>query len=155
MPRARLAASALDVKQLIGLLLDLALSSTRTDAGFVAIADDAGAMCIVDQDGPRRVLHLDGALDVSSAIQLREILGDQLHGPDARVLVDLSAVRLLDSSGIGIFVTAHRRAAALGARLVLAAPQPSVGKVFELTRTNRLLLIVPSVAEGCAALEAA
>jgi anti-sigma B factor antagonist len=108
----------------------------------------------VAPEGQRRIIHLEGALDVSNAMRLREVLGDQLDGPSARVLVDLSGVRLLDSSGIGILVTAHRRAATLGARLVLAAAQPSVGKVFELTRTNRLLRIVPSLAEGREALDA-
>jgi anti-sigma B factor antagonist len=108
----------------------------------------------IEQDGPRRIVHLNGAVDVSSAIRLRELLGDELHGPDAGVLVDLSKVRLLDSSGIGILLTAHRRAASLGARLVLAAPQPAVGKVFELTRTNKLLHIVSTLAEGREALDA-
>jgi anti-anti-sigma factor len=108
----------------------------------------------VEQDGARRIVHLDGAVDVSNAIRLREVLGEQLDGPGAGVLVDLSGVRLLDSSGIGIFLTAHRRAASLGARFVLAAPQASVGKVFELTRTDKLLHIVPTVAAGREALKA-
>ena len=108
----------------------------------------------VDQHGPRRIVHLDGAIDVSNAIQLRELLGDQLHGPTAEVLVDLSGVRLLDSSGIGILVAAHRRAESLGARLILAAPQPAVAKVFELTRTNKLLNVVSTLDEGHAALDA-
>jgi anti-anti-sigma factor len=108
----------------------------------------------LEQDGPRCVVHLDGAVDVSNAIRLREVLGDQLHSRGAGVLVDLTEVRLLDSSGIGIFLTAHRRAETLGARLVLAAPQPAVGKVFELTRTNKLLHIVPTLAEGREALDA-
>lgn len=109
--------------------------------------------CTIEQDGPRRIVHLDGAVDVSNAIRLREVLGDQLHGPDAGVLVDLSEVRLLDSSGIGILLTAHRRAASMGARLVLAAPRPAVGRVFELTRTDKLLHIVPTLAEGREALD--
>jgi len=108
----------------------------------------------VEQHGSRRIVHLEGAIDVSTAIHLRELLGDQLHGPGAEVLVDLSGVRLLDSSGIGILVTAHRRAESLGARLVLAAPQPAVAKVFELTRTNKLLKIASTLAEGRMALDA-
>lgn len=47
----RLASSALDVEQLVGLLLDLALSSTQTEAGFVAIADAAGNLRLTDQRG--------------------------------------------------------------------------------------------------------
>lgn len=108
----------------------------------------------VNEDGGRRIVRPDGALDVSEAIHLREVLGEQLDGPGARVLVDLSAVRIVDSSGVGILVTAHRRAATLGARLVLAGAQPTVRRVFELTRTDRLLRIVPTLAEGVEALDA-
>lgn len=108
----------------------------------------------VQDDQGRRVVRMEGALDVSEAIHLREVLGEQLDGPAARVLVDLSGVRIVDSSGVGVLVTAHRRAATLGARLVLAGAQPTVRRVFELTRTDRLLHIVPTVAEGIEALDA-
>lgn len=108
----------------------------------------------VHQDGGRRIVRPDGALDVSAAIHLREVLGEQLDGPAARVLVDLSGVRIVDSSGIGILVTAHRRAETLGARIVLAGAQPTVRRVFALTRTDRLLQIVGTVDEGVEALDA-
>jgi anti-anti-sigma factor len=98
------------------------------------------------------VLRLHGAVDVSAAIELRELLGERLGRPSARVLVDLADVRLVDSSGVGIFVTAHRRAADRGARFALAAPRSTVARVFELTRTDRLLTIHPSVDAGLAAM---
>lgn len=107
-----------------------------------------------EEDGGRRIVRLEGALDVSQAIHLRELLGAQLDGPTARVLVDLSAVRIVDSSGVGILVTAHRRAETLGARIVLAGAQPTVRRVFELTRTDRLLRITPTLAEGLEVLDA-
>jgi len=108
----------------------------------------------LEQEAGQRIVRLEGALDVSQAIQLRNVLAEQLDGPAARVLVDLSAVRIVDSSGVGILVTAHRLAEKLGARIVLAGAQPAVRRVFELTRTDRLLRIVPTLAEGSEALDA-
>jgi len=42
----------------------------------------------VEQEGGRRIVRLEGALDVAEAIHLRELLGQQLDGPAARVLLD-------------------------------------------------------------------
>lgn len=96
-----------------------------------------------------------GPIDVSRALELRDVLAGQVGEPGRRVLVDLSEVTLVDSSGIGIFVTAHRQAEAAGATFVLAGAVGPVGRVFELTRTNKLLRIYPSVDEGLAALRGA
>lgn len=109
----------------------------------------------IDDNGGVRVLHLSGPIDVSRSSELRDVLGQEISGPQARVLVDLREVTLIDSSGVGIFVSAHRRADAAGAELVLAQPGANVGRVFELTRTNRLLRIYPTVDEGVKALSAA
>lgn len=99
-----------------------------------------------------RVLRLHGPVDVSRAMALRDLLGAQIDGPAARVLLDLGDVPLVDSSGIGILVTAHRRAEGQGARFAIAAAGGPVARVFEMTRTNRLLSIHPTVEEGVAAL---
>jgi anti-anti-sigma factor len=109
----------------------------------------------IDDDGGVRVVHLSGPIDVSRSSELRDVLGQQINGPQSRVLVDLREVTLIDSSGIGIFVSAHRRADAAGAEFVLAQPGANVGRVFELTRTNRLLRIYDTLDEGVKALSAA
>jgi len=99
------------------------------------------------------VLALRGPIDVSQAYELRDVLGSLVDGPAARVLLDLGEVSLLDSSGIGLLVTAHRRAVETGAGLVIARPLPPVERVFNMTRTDQLLRIVPTLEEGLAALE--
>jgi HD-GYP domain-containing protein (c-di-GMP phosphodiesterase class II) len=96
----RLAASALDVHQLIGLLLDLALSSTRTDAGFVAIADQAGALRIVDHRG------------------LDDTVFDKISLDTETGLFDWS----LGELGGGLFLRDVETATELGIRSVLAVP---------------------------------
>ncbi len=106
---------------------------------------------LTETDGVR-VIALHGPIDVSSAMPLRDLLGAQIDSPAARVLVDLSDVALIDSSGIGILVTAHRRAAGQGAGFALAAPAGAVARVFAMTRTNKLLAIHDTVEDGVAAL---
>lgn len=99
-----------------------------------------------------RVVRLQGPIDVSKAMELRELLGAQIDSPAARVLLDLTQVTLIDSSGIGILVTAHRRADGQGARFGLAGATGTVARVFEMTRTNKLLSLFDSVEDGVAAL---
>lgn len=106
---------------------------------------------ISEQSGVK-VVHLHGPVDVSRAMALRDLLGEQIDSPSARVLLDLSDVSLIDSSGIGILVTAHRRAAGQGARFALAGATGTVARVFEMTRTDKLLAIHPTVEDGVGAL---
>src|SRR3990172_8197672 len=105
-----------------------------------------------EERGGAKVVRLEGALDVAAALELRDLLATVLE-PGAKVLLDLAAVSLIYNSRLGILVTPHPRpAAARGAAIALAAPPGPVGRVFELTRTNRLLHIFPTVEEGLAAL---
>jgi anti-sigma B factor antagonist len=106
---------------------------------------------ITDHDGVK-VVRLKGPIDVSSSMSLRELLGAQIDSASARVLLDLSDVALIDSSGIGILVTAHRRAEGQGAKFALAGASGTVARVFEMTRTNKLLAIHETVDDGVAAL---
>jgi anti-anti-sigma factor len=106
----------------------------------------------ITEQGGVKVVHLHGPIDVSRAMELRDLLGAQIDSAAARVLLDLSDVTLIDSSGIGILVTAHRRADGQGARFALAGATGTVARVFEMTRTNKLLAIHGTVEEGVAAL---
>jgi anti-anti-sigma factor len=108
---------------------------------------------IDDQDGVK-VVHLTGPVDVSQAMRLRELLGEQITGAGARVLVDLTAVPLIDSSGIGVMVTAHRRADGVDASFALAGADATLSRVFSMTRTDKLLKLYPDVEQGIQALRA-
>ena len=101
------------------------------------------------------VLAPHGPIDVGHALDLRNLIAGSVEVAGARLLVDLTHVTLIDSSGVGIFVTAHRQAEAVGAQFALANPVGPVGRVFEMTRTNKLLRIYASLDEGLAALRGA
>ncbi len=91
-----------------------------------------------------------GDLDVTTALELRLILGKHVEREAARVVLDLEAVPFVDSSGIGVLVSASRRIGSRGGELVLAAAGPGVLKVLELTRTIRVFTVVGSVQDAVA-----
>jgi anti-sigma B factor antagonist len=97
------------------------------------------------------VVAVEGDVDVSNALELREVLGSSITS-GSMVLVDMSAVPFLDSSGIGIFVAAHRRAEQLEGTFALVAPTQEVSQVLSMTRTDRLLRVYSSTQAAQAAL---
>jgi anti-sigma B factor antagonist len=105
---------------------------------------------VLEQSGVT-VISLEGDVDVTGAPELRDLLAGTIV-PGARILLDLTGVAFVDSSGVGVLVTAHRKAAEAEASFGLAAATPTVSRVFELTRTNRLLSIYPTVSDGVSAL---
>ncbi len=97
------------------------------------------------------MVHVEGDVDVSSTLALRTALGAVLGNGSGRVVLDLAEVAFVDSAGIGLLVTAHRKAQAADGAFVLAALTPTVTRVLALTRTDRLLRVVPSVEQGVVA----
>jgi anti-sigma B factor antagonist len=79
------------------------------------------------------IVAADGEIDMSTAPLVRECLTAALSDGVHAVLVDMSAVSFLDSSGIAALVDAHRVAAA-GARVLrLRNTSPLITRVLEVT----------------------
>ncbi|WP_171188660.1 STAS domain-containing protein [Ruegeria sp. HKCCC2117] len=74
-------------------------------------------------------------IDAAMAIQFKEDMRSETETGANRVVLDLSDVDFIDSSGLGAIVASMKQ---LGKdrRLDLAGPQPVVEKVFRLTRMD-------------------
>jgi anti-anti-sigma factor len=97
---------------------------------------------VVAQPGPQTVLTLNGELDPGTAPTLRTHLTD-LAADDAvsSVVVDLSQITFLDSSGIRALVTGGEALRARSAELILRAPAPNVRRVLEVTGLSQLVTL--------------
>ena len=92
----------------------------------------------VDTSGETAVLRISGEVDISTAPRLRE----RLQQLDSRsVVVDLSAMTFIDSTGLGVLVGAFKRLREGGGDLVLRAPTRSTRKVLELTGLSQVVTI--------------
>ncbi|HEY1627420.1 MAG TPA: STAS domain-containing protein [Streptosporangiaceae bacterium] len=91
---------------------------------------------------------LSGELDIVSAPALREELHGLLRPGTSRLIIDLSAVRYADSSGIAVLVGTGRRAALFGGWLRLASLTPEVTKVLSITGLDRHLVAFRTVEEA-------
>ena len=94
---------------------------------------------------------LRGELDLSTVEKVEEELG-RVEADEPRVLVlDLSALTCLDSTGLRLMVTAHQRAEKEGRRLVIVKGPETVHRVFTITKLDEKLEMVDDVSEAAGA----
>lgn len=98
-------------------------------AGYPTWTSGSGAVVI----RPR------GRLNMVAAPGLREQLHKLVQGGSRLLVVDLSAVEAIDSSGLGALISGLKAARQSGGDLCLAAPGERVMAVLELTNLNRVL----------------
>ncbi len=83
-------------------------------------------------------------IDAAMAIEFKEDMRTETEGGASRVVLDLSNVEFIDSSGLGAIVASMKQ---LGEdrRLDLAGLQPVVEKVFRLTRMDTVFKLFASL----------
>jgi anti-anti-sigma factor len=105
------------------------------------VVKDTGsaALTVMTGGGDVVVVGLGGDLDIASVPAVREQLLSLLRPGASRLVIDMSAVRYADASGLEVLVSTQRRAILLGGTLRLAALQPDVAKVLIASGLSRRL----------------
>ena len=106
------------------------------------------------EDGVQ-ILQLEGDIDLHSSRDLRTLLAEHAKARRPAVLLDLTGVRYMDSSGLATIVEYARQAQSFRGKLALAGLNERVRTVFELVRLHEFLSIYGSIAEARAALSEA
>ena len=90
-------------------------------------------------------MALVGELDLSSVAKVQEELRRIEATAPATLVVDLSKLTFLDSTGLRCIVTADERARNEGRRIVIVRGPDAVQRVFAITRLEERLEIVDDV----------
>ncbi len=101
------------------------------------------------------VLRLRGDVDMNTSPDVRAAMAELFRSaaPSTKALVvDLSQVRYLDSSGIATLVECMQNCMKKGMRLRLAELSPSVRDVFDLARLSGVFEIYATMADAAAGL---
>jgi len=101
--------------------------------------------------GGRTVLAVQGEVDLHSADRLADRLTAILDSGERSVVVDLSPLSFLDSTGLGALVTARNRAQQTGAALRLVCTSDRLLKLFRITGLDAVFEIHPTLAQALAA----
>jgi anti-sigma B factor antagonist len=104
----------------------------------------------IEREGDALVAIPDGEVDVASAPQLREKLLAALDERPPLLVVDLSRVTFLDSTGLAALVAVYHRANEVGSAFALAAPTRIAGKVLTITGLDRAWPVFDTRAEAVA-----
>jgi anti-sigma B factor antagonist len=97
-----------------------------------------------DVDERTHVIALRGELDVSTVPALAEPLRQAIAIGKTAVVIDLSELTFLDSTGLMVLLNGLRRIIRQGGRLVIACANPTVLRLFEITGTETTFAIVGS-----------
>ena len=99
---------------------------------------------VVERSAERTLVAVSGELDASTASDLYGALAD-LEIENARnVVLDLAGVAFMDSTGLGVIVTEHKRLQHDNGTLTIFSPPSSVRRLFEITGLDSMLDIVPA-----------
>ncbi|HLL64704.1 MAG TPA: STAS domain-containing protein [Micromonosporaceae bacterium] len=95
--------------------------------------------------GDHTVLEVGGEVDVYTAPRLRERLVELVEQGARHVVVDLSRVEFLDSTGLGVLVGALKRLRAAGGTLGLVCAHERLLKIFRITALDRVFALYDTV----------
>jgi anti-sigma B factor antagonist len=114
----------------------LATSGEGTDS----VNDESFGVGVVNHNG-RAIVFISGEIDMSSSPAVCDALSTAQQG-STDVIVDLSKVTFIDSTGINSLIRAFRRAPDDGSLQVVGA-KSIVRRVFQITGVSELLLLEP------------
>ncbi|MDS1270100.1 STAS domain-containing protein [Lipingzhangella sp. LS1_29] len=100
------------------------------------------------------IVMVEGELDIATADDLQGTIETavNVHGP--WLIIDLSGLEFMDSSGLNAVISAYRTVSEKGGGLALAAPNDRVNKVLRLVGLHRQVAVHPTVSAAVVAMEA-
>jgi anti-sigma B factor antagonist len=90
---------------------------------------------------------IQGELDIYTAPALRDLLQNVISEGAQDLLLDLTDMAFIDSTGLGVIVGALKRVRERGGNLVLRAPTPAVRKVLDITGLSEIIRIEDHVGD--------
>ena len=111
------------------------------DRGTVGSAQSGRLLVEVREEGTSAVVTPAGELDHHTADLLREPLEECLEKGCARLVIDCSRLEFCDSTGLNVMLGARLKAEAAGGGVHLAAMQPVVARVFEITGAEAVFTV--------------
>jgi len=94
------------------------------------------------------VVRPKGDIDLGTAPTLRQKLSEAQRNQPAKLVIDLSGVPYMDSSGVATLVEAMQVTRRQGGQLVLCGMQEKVRSIFEIARLDMVFTIVDSPEEA-------
>lgn len=96
------------------------------------------------------VVTLEGEIDLHRSGEIRAQLEPHLVAKESVVVVDLSGVTYIDSSGLAVFIEAMQRVLGYGGKFALCGLRESVRHIFSIACLDQVFRIFPDSATALA-----
>jgi anti-anti-sigma factor len=97
-------------------------------------------------EGSSALLTIRGDLDLQVVDQVTEALTEIESAAPELLVIDLSRLTFMDSSGMGAVAAAHVRALEAGRRFAIVRPPGGVRQAFDRTRLDEVITISDDLA---------
>ncbi len=92
--------------------------------------------------GPSTIITLAGDLDPATAPLLEEAIETAMEDASVeRIVLDLSQLSFVDSSGLRVFVTAREALGGRGGELILRSPTDNTRRLLDITGLGEVIQI--------------
>ena len=85
-------------------------------------------------------VRIEGELDAVTVVELRPFIEDLVEKKLPRIVIDLSGLRLIDSSGVGALVFLYKKSKEYGGAVTVHGLCDQPMSIFKLLRLDRVLL---------------
>lgn len=102
----------------------------------------------INEDSNLKVLEVSGEIDAYTAPELKESLMPLIKERGNQVEVDLENVQYMDSTGLGVFVSALKTAKESESHFTLKNVQGRVYRIFEITGLSEIIDIKAAIRGG-------
>ena len=102
----------------------------------------------IEVDDRTSVITVSGDVHVSTAPEFSRLLADAIGRGRVHLVLDLHKVDFIDSTGLSVLLNALRRITRSGGQLMLVCSNPTVLRLFEITRLDTTFDIRPTRKEA-------
>jgi anti-sigma B factor antagonist len=101
----------------------------------------------METEGSSALVSIRGDLDVQVAERVADALSKVESTEPDQLVIDLSGLSFMDSTGMGVIAAAHARAVDAGRRFVVVSPPAGVKQAFEVSGLDQVVTTVENLAD--------
>lgn len=87
----------------------------------------------ITENGNQLIASFEGRLDTAAAVQTAEDVKPLLQASDSEIILDCTALEYISSSGLRIFLSIRKEAAAHGSKVIVRNINADIRQVFVMT----------------------
>ena len=102
----------------------------------------------VSTSGPAPLVRLEGEFDMAAAHQVESEFASLISTRPEEVVVDLSGLTFLDTTGLHVLLGLHEASQREGFRLSIVRGGEQIARVFDITGLDSVLPLIEQVPDG-------